>query len=72
VVIEKHAAVGMACERPPIRENHILAVLEEPDHDDGHQAYKRVGPRTVIVYYEEDDDTVEVRSVSATRGRLEA
>lgn len=70
VTIRKHAAEGMACEAPPIREDDVLLVLEEPDHDDQNQAYKRIGTRTVIVYYEETDDHIRVRAVSATRRRL--
>lgn len=70
VHIEKHAAVGMACERPPIGMDDLLRVLEEPDHDDGNQAYARIGKRTIILYYAEAEDSIEVRSVSATRGRL--
>lgn len=70
VLIGKHAHEGMAAERPPLDEHDILAALETPDHDDGRQAGKRIGKRTIIVYYEETQDGIEVRSISATRSRL--
>jgi hypothetical protein len=57
-------------ERPPIRLGELLAVLETPDHDDGRKAFKWLNDRTVIVYYEEEIDEINIRSVSATRRPL--
>lgn len=63
----KHASDAMAAERPPLDVNDVL---EAPDHDDGRQAFKRIGRPTILVYYEEDRAQVYVRGVSATRRRL--
>lgn len=68
--IEKHALGGMNAERPPITHDDVALVLEEPDHDDGKKAFRRVGPRTLLVYYEEEEHTIGVRAASATRSRL--
>ncbi|HLE47980.1 MAG TPA: hypothetical protein VI818_06755 [Candidatus Thermoplasmatota archaeon] len=66
----KHASQAMAAERPPLEVTDVQEVLETPDHDDGHKAFKRIGRRTVLVYYEEDDAQVFIRSASATRRKL--
>lgn len=66
----KHASDAMAAERPPLDVNDVREVLETPDQDDGRQAIKRVGHRTLLVYYEEDDAQIYIRSASATRRRL--
>lgn len=68
--ITKHAFEGMNAERPPLASHDIESVLEDPDSDDGRQAMKRLGARTVIVYYVENETEVVIESVSATRGRL--
>lgn len=60
----------MAAERPPLDVNDVREVLETPDQDTGRQAIKRIGRRTILVYYEEDDAQIYVRSASATRRRL--
>lgn len=70
VFVRKHAAEGMLGERDAIREEDLLKVLEDPDHDDGHDAWKRLGRRTIIVRYREADARIVVVSVSATRRRL--
>lgn len=68
--IEKHALDGMDAERPPIQMRDVARVLEEPDHDDQTRAHKRLGARTIIVYYGATEDEIIVRAVSATRSRL--
>lgn len=68
--ISKHAFEGMAAERPPISADTVARVLEDPDHDDGTQARKRLGGRTILVRYEALEDRIRVRGVSATRRRL--
>lgn len=70
MTFRKHALDGMASERPRLDEDAIRRVLEEPDHDDGTTAVKRIGRRTVIVRYREDDQEIAIVSVSATRRRL--
>lgn len=70
LTFRKHAFEGMNCERPPIKLDDIIDALEDADHDDGNQATKWNGRRTIIVYYTETEDEVNVRSVSATKGRL--
>lgn len=67
--ISKHASEAMAAERPPLDVNDVREVLEAPEKDDGHQAVRRIGRRPILVYYEEDDAQIQVRSVSATRRR---
>lgn len=70
VVLRRHALEGMEAERPIIDEHDVQATLETPDRDDGHQAFRRIDRRTVIVYYEEHPDEIQVHGVSATRRRL--
>lgn len=70
VSLKKHAFEGMNCERPPVQVGDVIDALEQPDHDDGNQAVRWNGHRTVIVYYAESEDELIVRSVSATKGRL--
>ncbi|HEX9816256.1 MAG TPA: hypothetical protein VGB18_04690 [Candidatus Thermoplasmatota archaeon] len=65
-----HAQDGMNAERPPIDMADMIHALQEPDHDDGATAIKRVARRTVIVRYDEDETWIVVRSVSATRRPL--
>lgn len=66
----RHAAGGMLAERPPISLEDVIHALEEPNHDDGSTATKRIGKRTIIVRYEESEVDVFVRSVSATHRHL--
>lgn len=68
----KHAHEEMHAERPPIDLDDVAWALEEPDSDDGHCATRRIRNRTILVYYEEREDEIYVRSVSATRTRLPA
>ena len=70
LTILEHARVGMDSERPPIRVEDVAAAIETPEQDDGRCATIWRRRRTVLVYYEEVEDEVEVRSVSATRRRL--
>lgn len=72
MVVTRHARDGMVAERPPLDGNDVGLALEEPDHDDGKTAQKRIGKRTVIVRYRESDAQIAVVSVSATRRRLRA
>lgn len=65
-----HAFDGVDAERPPIRAEHVVSVLEEPDADDGRCARAWRGYRTILVYYYEGEEEIEVRAVSATRRRL--
>lgn len=69
--VDKHALEGMNAERPPITLDVACLVLDAPDYDDGKKAYKRVGRRTVLLYYDEEEGTVTVHGASATRSRLE-
>lgn len=70
LTIDKHAYDGMNAERPPVQPPLVEFVLEEADQDDGHQALKAIGGRTIIVYYRETEDEIYVKSVSATRRKL--
>ena len=70
IYFTKHAFNGMAAERPPIKEDEVRAVLEAPDDDDGGKAFKAVGRRTVLVYYDDREGAVFIDAVSATRRRL--
>lgn len=69
LTILKHAQQGMWQERPPVSIHDVQRVLEEPDDDDGNEARKRIGKRTLKVYYTQTDEEVWVRAVSATRVR---
>jgi hypothetical protein len=69
VYFTAHAYEGMHGERKPVAPEAAVRVLDEPDEDDGHEARKWVGWRTIRVYYEEGPDLIEVRGVSATRRR---
>jgi hypothetical protein len=60
----------MYAERPPVREHDIETALETPDTDQDGRATRRIGSRTIIVYYTELKENIHVRSVSATRRRL--
>lgn len=70
LTVGKHAEAGMRAERPPLDVEDVALVLGNPDHDNGKEARKRLGRRTVFVYYTETEDEVYVRSVSATSRRL--
>lgn len=61
----------MRSERPPITQEDIEETLEDPDHDDGRTAWKRLGRRTVIVRYRHEEERIKIDSVSATRRKLD-
>lgn len=69
---KRHAADGMNCENPPIREEDVELAISDPDTDTGSKVTRWIGMRTVIVYYDEWEDEINVRSVSATKSRLDA
>lgn len=60
----------MHAERPPIQQEEIRQTLDAPDTDDGHQATWRHKARTIIVYYDEEQDFLDVHAVSATRREI--
>lgn len=70
VTFTRHALAGMDGERIAIGMDELLRVLEEPDHDDGKEARKWVGWRTIKVYYREEARHLWVLAASATRRRL--
>jgi len=75
VWFERHALDGMNAERPRISVGEVECALEAPDrivkeHDGRLKAWKRVGKRTVLIYYDEDEEGIYVRSVSATRSEI--
>lgn len=70
LTITSHAVAGMEAERPRVRPEDIVAVLENPDSDDGGCAMGWRRRRTILVYYDEYEEKVRVRAVSATRRRL--
>lgn len=70
VTFLSHATEGMEGERPRIRLTAVLNVLDDPAMDSGRLATAWVHNRTILVYYHEYEDEIEVRSVSATRRRL--
>lgn len=68
-MIRRHAWDAMWAERPTIRVDDLLLTMEDPDHDDGRTASRWIGTRAIIVRYDEEDDRVTIRTVSATRRR---
>jgi len=71
IYIRKHAQEGMYNENPPIKIEHVMHTLNNPDWHDGRQYNCWIGRRTIIVYVEEYPDHWEVESVSATKRRIE-
>jgi hypothetical protein len=70
LALSKHAAHAMNNERPEIDLEDVVLTLEEPDTDSReHGARRRVGCRTLVARYEENEDRIYVRTVSATRSR---
>lgn len=72
VFILPHAQDGMDGERPPIRPDDLARVLERPDSDDGTCARSHRRGRTILVYHDDLEDEIEIRSVSATRRSLDS
>jgi hypothetical protein len=75
VWFDRHALDGMNAERPRVGVAEVEAVLEGPDcimEESGgrHKAWKHAGKRTILVYYDEDEEGIYVRSVSATRSEI--
>jgi len=75
VWFDRHALDGMNAERPNVAVAEVEAALEAPDRcikeSNGRlKAWKRIGKRTIIVYYDEDEEGIYVRSVSATRSEI--
>lgn len=70
VTFARHALHGMDAERPRVSLREVTGVLDAPDHDDGKEAWRWVGTRTIKVYYREEERHIHVRAVSATRRRL--
>lgn len=72
VWLSRHTYEGMFAERPPVQSSDVERVLEDPHHDDGTKAQRWIRNRTILVYYAEDAEGIEVLGVSATRRRLAA
>jgi len=75
VWFDRHALDGMNAERPRIGVAEVESVLEGPDctseeRGGRHKAWKHAGKRTIRVYYDEDEEGIYVRSVSATRSEI--
>ena len=75
VWFDKHAGDGMNAERPPISVEEVIATLRHPDHRERQRKHREkrirwIGTRSVIVYADETEDEIYVRSVSASRRRL--
>ena len=75
VWFDKHAADAMNAERPPISVAEVLETLREPDRrvrqrPPREKWIRRSHTRSVIVYADEYEEEIYVRSVSASRRRL--
>jgi len=73
--IEPHAYEGMVAERPAIQLEHVYEAIQSPDkvvleRKARVKAMKWIGKRTIIVYYDEYEEDIHVRGVSATRRKL--
>jgi len=76
VWLERHALDGMNAERPRITVSEVEDALEAPDRlakerSGRLKAMKRCGKRTIIVYYDENEEDIYVRSVSATHSEIQ-
>lgn len=70
IALTKHAAQALWNEWPAIDPWDVAHVLENPDEDTQENgARRRIGRRTIIVRYEETEEAIHVRTVSATRSR---
>lgn len=73
VMLSKHAAHAMDNERPPVTDEQVVRTLAAPDllQAAGRRraAWRRFGPRYVIVRYVETEDEYDVRTVSCARQR---
>ena len=75
VFITPHAYDGMNAERAYIKVEQVLETLIEPDKiikEFGvrHKTMKWLGNRTVIIYYDEYEDEIDVVGVSTTRRKI--
>lgn len=70
----KHAWEAMNAEKPPISVAEVMEAIESPDRiereREGNKVLKWVGNRTILVYYDEDEESIYVKGVSATRKRI--
>jgi hypothetical protein len=70
LALSKHAAHAMNNECPEIDLEDVVLTLEEPHADSReHGARRWDGFRTLVVRYEENEERIYVRTVSATRSR---
>ena len=65
----------MNAERPPIKLEYLYEAVDDPDKTVAEgktriKAMKWIGKRTIIAYYDEYEEDIHVRSVSATRRKL--
>lgn len=76
VWIERHAFEGMSGERPPVSTVEVMSTIEKPDGCEGkagarQKVWRWIGERTIIVYYDEFEDEIHVKAVSATRRKIQ-
>lgn len=75
VWIAKHAFEGMSDEKPPVSTEHVLSAIADPDGSEmesgmRRKAWRWIGQRTIMVYYDELEDEIRVKAVSATRRKI--
>lgn len=75
VWIERHAFEGMSNERPPVSTEEVRSTIEKPDGAErefgaGQKVWRWIGQRTIIVYYDELEEEIHVKAVSATRRKI--
>lgn len=75
VWIDKYAYEGMNAEKPPIKPDVVMKILETPDKveeetKERRKAMKWEKDRTIIVYYDEWEDEIDVKNVSSTRRKI--
>lgn len=73
--IDNHAYDGMHAEKPPIKLEHLYETISNPDKiimeaKPRVKALKWIGKRSIIVYYDEYEVDIYVRSISATRRKI--
>jgi len=75
VWIERHAFEGMSSERPPVSTQDVMTTIKKPDGVEREagtreKAWRWIGQRTIMVYYDELEDEIHVKAVSATRRKI--
>ena len=75
VWIERHAFEGMSSERPAVSTRELADTIARPDGAEREssarqKAWRRIGQRTVIVHYDELEEEIHVKAVSATRRKI--